>query len=75
MLGRHQGRNAPNAGYSATDPGATTAGTGAMGATAPQGATVGTNTANPSKTHGKLEEIGGKMERGIGEMTRNTNMT
>lgn len=60
MLGRHQGRNAPNAGAAGVGAGGVGAGSGAP--------------SNPSKMHGKLEEIEGKVERGIGKVAGSASM-
>ncbi|KAF5393958.1 hypothetical protein D9757_000149 [Collybiopsis confluens] len=45
----------------------------AGGATGTAGVT-GTNTAHPTKMHGKLEEIEGKVERGVGKVTGSTSL-
>ncbi|KAJ3862983.1 hypothetical protein EV359DRAFT_82814 [Lentinula novae-zelandiae] len=65
MLGRHQGRNAPNAGANPYNDGYA----GAPGAGAGPGAP-----SNPSKMHGKLKEIEGKVERGIGKVAGSASM-
>ncbi|KAJ4466009.1 hypothetical protein J3R30DRAFT_3742540 [Lentinula aciculospora] len=64
MLGRHQGRNAPNTyngGY--TNAGAGTSGVAGVGAGAGAGVP-----SKPSKVHGKMEEIEGEVERGVGKV-------
>lgn len=70
VLGRHQGHNA----HGATTAG-TGAGIGATGAAGPGGVTSGANTTHPTRMHGKIEEVEGKLQRGVGEVTRSTNMT
>ncbi|KAF9072107.1 hypothetical protein BDP27DRAFT_1361351 [Rhodocollybia butyracea] len=84
MLGRHQGKNAYNApAYNAPAYDAPVAGAGVpsvvpaaagagMGAGA--GAGAGVNTGNPSRTHGKMTEIEGKVERGLGNIAGSTSL-
>jgi len=83
MLGRHQGRNAHNApAYDAPVAGAgVPAGAAGAGMGAGAGAGVGAggtgagvNTANPSRTHGKMTEIEGKVERGLGNIAGSTSL-
>ncbi|KAJ3991338.1 hypothetical protein F5050DRAFT_1716173 [Lentinula boryana] len=78
ILGRHQGRNADNAYTNDAYGGSPMAGGGAgVGAGAGAGAAGGgipNNTNNPSKMHGKVEEIEGKVERGLGKVTGNPSL-
>lgn len=79
MLGRHEGRGHRNYDTAATGVpvgttgaglGTTGAGIGASGAglgATGAGAGVGVG-ANPSKTHGKVKEVEGKIERGVGDV-------
>ncbi|KIK65402.1 hypothetical protein GYMLUDRAFT_38856 [Collybiopsis luxurians FD-317 M1] len=68
MLGRHQGNRA---GGTAVDaPYGAGYGTGAVGA----GGGAGANTSHPSKMHGKLEEVEGKIERGVANVTGSTTL-